>query len=48
MTGIERFLEIIDADIEIFDEPNASPLINPKGNIKFEEVSFEYPDDHKL
>lgn len=46
MTGIERFLEIIDADIEIFDEPNASPLINPKGNIKFEEVSFEYPDDH--
>lgn len=46
MTGIERFLEIIDADIEIFDEPNASPIINPKGNIKFEEVSFEYPDDH--
>ena len=46
MTGIERFLEIIDADIEIFDEPNARPLINPKGNIQFEDVSFEYPDDH--
>lgn len=46
MTGIERFLEIVDADIEIFDEPNAMSLTNPKGNIKFDDVSFEYPDDH--
>lgn len=46
MTGIERFLQIVDADIEIFDEPDAVPLKNPKGEIKFEDVSFEYPDDH--
>lgn len=46
MTGIERFLQIIDADIEIFDEPNARPLEEPKGNIEFKNVSFEYPDDH--
>lgn len=46
MTGIERFLQIIDADIEIFDEPDAVDLIEPKGNIVFEDVSFEYPDDH--
>ena len=46
MTGIERFLEIIDADIEIFDEPNAKELTDPKGDIVFENVSFEYPDDH--
>lgn len=46
MTGIERFLEIIDADIEIFDEPDAKELSNPKGEIVFENVSFEYPDDH--
>ncbi len=46
MTGIERFLQIIDADIEIFDEPGAVELKNPKGNIVFEDVSFEYPDDH--
>ncbi len=45
-TGIERFLEIIDADIEIFDEPGAHELTDPKGNIVFEDVSFEYPDDH--
>lgn len=46
MTGIERFLQIIDADIEIFDEPGAVELKTPRGNIAFEEVSFEYPDDH--
>lgn len=46
MTGIERFLEIMDADIEIFDEPDAEELVNPKGNIVFDDVSFEYPDDH--
>lgn len=46
MTGIERFLQIIDADIEIFDEPGAVTLENPQGNIVFENVSFEYPDDH--
>lgn len=46
MTGIERFLQIVDADIEIFDEPDAVELKEPKGNIVFEDVSFEYPDDH--
>lgn len=46
MTGIERFLEIMDADIEIFDEPDALELKNPKGSIEFKNVSFEYPDDH--
>lgn len=46
MTGIERFLQIIDADIEIFDEPGAVELKHPRGNIVFEQVSFEYPDDH--
>ncbi len=46
ITGIERFLQIIDADIEIFDEEDAKELTNPKGNIVFEDVSFAYPDDH--
>ncbi len=46
MTGIERFLQIMDADIEIFDEPGAMVLEKPEGNIVFEDVNFEYPDDH--
>lgn len=46
MTGIERFLQIMDADIDIFDEEGAVPLEDVSGNIEFEDVSFEYPDDH--
>lgn len=46
MTGIERFLQIMDADIDIFDEEGAVELTKVSGNITFEDVSFEYPDDH--
>ena len=35
ITGIERFIQIMDADIEIFDEPDAKELVNPKGEIIF-------------
>ncbi len=46
MTGIERFVEIVDADVEIFDEPDAVELTDAQGAIEFKNVSFEYPDDH--
>lgn len=46
ITGIERFLQIMDADIEIFDDTDAQDIVNPKGEIVFRNVSFEYPDDH--
>ncbi len=46
MTGIERFLQIMDSDIEIYDEPDAVEMGTPKGEIVFDNVSFEYPDDH--
>ncbi len=46
ITGIERFLQIMDADIEIFDEPGAVTMPKPEGAIAFEQVAFEYPDDH--
>lgn len=46
LTGIERFLQIMDADIEIFDEPDAVVMPKPRGEIVFENVAFEYPDDH--
>ena len=46
MTGIERFIQIMDADIEIFDEPDAVDMADPLGEVVFENVSFEYPDDH--
>lgn len=46
MTGIERFLQIMDADIDIFDDPDATDITSPNGEIEFKNVTFEYPDDH--
>lgn len=46
MTGIERFTELMDATIDIFDEEGAVELQKVKGEITFQNVSFEYPDDH--
>lgn len=44
MTGIDRFFEIMDTDIEIFDEPDAlSPDI--QGAIALENVGFTYPNE---
>ncbi len=48
MTGIERFVEIMDSEIEIFDEPDAAPCVNVKGDISLKDVSFAYPDDHNI
>ena len=46
MTGIERFVEIMDTPVAIHDAPNARPLVVKEGGIQFRDVSFEYPDDH--
>lgn len=46
MTGIERFLEIMDTPVAIADAPDAQPLTVREGAIEFRDVSFEYPDDH--
>jgi ATP-binding cassette subfamily B protein len=46
MTGIERFFEIMDAPIEIEDAADAAELSVTDGAIEFDDVSFEYPDDH--
>ena len=46
MTGIERFAEIMDTPVAIKDAPDAVPLRPGPGEIRFEKVCFEYPDDH--
>ena len=46
MTGIERFCEIMDAPVEIHDNPGATPMnTDVKGDIRFEHVGFHYSDD---
>ncbi len=47
MTGIERFTELMDAKVDIFDEEGAQPLTDVEGQLTFDHVSFAYPDDEK-
>ncbi|MGV8905822.1 MAG: ABC transporter ATP-binding protein [Acetobacterium sp.] len=44
MTGIERFVEIMDEPPEITDAIGAQELLNVKGDIRFEGVGFKYSD----
>ncbi|MGN0315175.1 MAG: ABC transporter ATP-binding protein [Fusicatenibacter sp.] len=41
-TGYERFLEIMSIAPDIEDKPDALPLRNVKGDVRFEDVSFHY------
>ncbi len=47
LTGLERFVEIMDTEPEITDAPDAKELKNVKGDIRFDNVSFNYPDNDK-
>ncbi|MDF2568044.1 MAG: hypothetical protein K0R90_1500 [Oscillospiraceae bacterium] len=46
MTGVERFVEIMDAPVLIKDSENAVVLEDVKGDIKFESVSFKYSEEN--
>ncbi len=43
-SGFSRFMEIIETKPEIVDRKTAKPLINPRGHISYENVSFHYDD----
>lgn len=43
-TGIERFIEIMNLDRDIFDKENPETLDNVKGKIEFDSVYFKYPN----
>lgn len=47
VTGIERFMEIMDEPVEIADKPGAVPLENVRGNVEFSNVSFRYSENGK-
>lgn len=40
-----RIYEIIDEQPEIVDAPDATPLVEPRGEVAFEEVTFSYRND---
>ncbi len=45
MTGIERFIEIMDVEPEITDKDDAVEIGNVQGDITFEDVGFTYSDE---
>ena len=47
MTGIERFIEIMDDEPDVVDAPDATPLTDVKGDVTFDHVSFHYSDNDK-
>ena len=44
-TGIERFAEIMNQPVDIYDLPGAQDLENVDGNITFKNISFKYADN---
>lgn len=45
MTGVERYFQIMDAEVDIFDEPGAVEMGSVTGTVDFENVGFSYADD---
>lgn len=47
ITGIERFFEILDNPIDIYDAPDAKELVDVKGKIEIKDVSFSYGEGNR-
>lgn len=48
LAGAERVFEILDADPEPADEPDADPLENPQGHVVFDNVTFGYTPERAI
>lgn len=48
MTGIERFVEIMDTPVDIVDKEDAVVLDNVKGDIEFDHVTFAYNENSEV
>ncbi|MCI5840057.1 MAG: ABC transporter ATP-binding protein [Peptoniphilaceae bacterium] len=47
VTGIERFVDIMDTKTDIYDLDGSKELENVKGDITFDSVSFSYPSSNE-
>jgi len=41
--SFDRVFEVLDAPVSIADKPGAIDLVNPRGRIEFDRVTFRYP-----
>lgn len=46
LAGFRRFLDVIETEPEIQDAPDAHPLEQVSGHVRYEDVSFCYSDDN--
>ncbi len=46
--GMDRFLEILDEQPDVPESPNPRPLTRAKGEVVFENVSFEYAREYPV
>lgn len=42
LTGLRIFYEMIDAKPAVVDQPDATPLADPRGAVRYDDVSFAY------
>lgn len=48
ITGIERFIEVMDETIDVEDAPDAMDLPPLQGDVEFRDVSFRYSDSEDI
>ncbi len=48
LSGFERFVEVIKTKPDIIDKEDAVELVNPKGKISFNNVSFSYNNKQNI
>ena len=48
MSGFERFLEVVETTPDIKDKKQAVEMKDPKGEIRFQDVSFYYDEEEKV
>ncbi len=47
-SGFRRFLDVVETKPEIVDRKGAKPLVNPRGDISYNNVSFRYDKDSEV
>ena len=45
MAGGERIIDLLDMEVEVKDAPDAQDIPPIKGEVRFDHVSFHYPDE---
>lgn len=45
LAGFRRFLDVMETEPEITDAPDAKPLTDVKGKVRYDDVSFHYSND---